>query len=126
MSSYRPVLQVNGKAIAGSSCLSNGLVGISSDGKILSCYDGKWKAADSSGLIGFFAFVYKNINDRYFETGHCYIFNIHTGSCSCLPEELAVGVLTNIKTPPQGRGFSKKHVYLCLKRATSGIGGYFC
>ncbi|EJX4926768.1 shufflon system plasmid conjugative transfer pilus tip adhesin PilV [Salmonella enterica] len=119
-------LQINGKAIAGSSCSSNGLVGISSDGKILSCYDGKWKSADSSGSIGFYAFDYRNINDRYFEnSSHCYVPNIHTGRCSCLPEELAVGVLTDIRPPPQGRAFSKKRVYLCLKSITSGRGGYF-
>ncbi|ECC5185025.1 shufflon system plasmid conjugative transfer pilus tip adhesin PilV [Salmonella enterica] len=112
-------LQINGKAIAGSSCSSNGLVGISSDGKLLPCSNGKWKSADGSGSIGFFAFSYRNINDHYFETGHCYLPNINTGSCSCLPDELAVSVVTN--TGKKG----SKRIYLCLKSTISGRRGYF-
>ncbi|ECK0672416.1 shufflon system plasmid conjugative transfer pilus tip adhesin PilV [Salmonella enterica subsp. diarizonae] len=115
-------LQINGKAIAGSSCSSNGLVGISSDGKMLSCYEGKWKSADSSGSIGFFAPAYRNSNGLYFQAG-CAIPNIHTRSCSCLPEEIAVGVLIDFKHTPQGHFFSKKRVYLCLKSTTGG--GHF-
>ncbi len=122
-------LQINGKAIAESSCSSNGLVGVSSVGKIFSCSNGKWKSADGSGSLGFFSFVYQDIGGVLYENiDHCYLPNLHTGSCSCLPDELAVSVLTSIKLPNrqvQGRFVSKKHIYLCLKSTTSGRRGYF-
>lgn len=113
-------LQINGKAIAGSSCSSNGLVGISLDGEILSCSNGHWKSSEGSGSIGFFSFVYQDINGHIFENrDHCYLSNIHTGSCSCLPDELAVSVVTN--TGKKG----SKRIYLCLKSTISGRRGYF-
>ncbi|MDJ7049816.1 shufflon system plasmid conjugative transfer pilus tip adhesin PilV, partial [Salmonella enterica] len=108
-------LQINGKAIAGRSCSSNGLVGISSDGKILTCSNDHWKSSEGFGSVGFFSFVYQKINGYLFEDrDHCRLPNIHTGSCSCFPDELTVSVVTGI-----GKNGSKR-IYLCLKSTISG------
>ncbi|MGQ5289430.1 shufflon system plasmid conjugative transfer pilus tip adhesin PilV [Pectobacterium actinidiae] len=67
-------------SVVGSICSSNGLISKDSNGKALSCVNGKWKAGDSDVAVGLYLYTSGRVNQG---NPNCLYSNSSTGACSC-------------------------------------------
>ncbi|ACX87547.1 putative type IV prepilin [Pectobacterium parmentieri WPP163] len=76
-------------SVAGSICSSNGLISKDSNGKVLSCVNGKWKAGDSDVAVGLYLYTSGQVNQG---RPNCLYSNSSTGVCSCPTGTESVGI----------------------------------
>ncbi|WGL29479.1 shufflon system plasmid conjugative transfer pilus tip adhesin PilV [Pectobacterium brasiliense] len=97
-------------SVVGSICSSNGLISKDSNGKALSCVNGKWKAGDSDVAVGLYLYTSGRVNQG---NPNCLYSNSSTGACSC-PTGTKSVVIANSSIPSYER---------CTHSGSGGDGG---